>query len=176
MEPSLMRYLLFLLSSILLTGCLGTPEGVAPINDFEAKRYLGKWYEIARLDHSFERGLNKVSAEYSLRQDGGIQVVNRGFSKKDNAWKDAEGKAYFVNDKNQGHLKVSFFGPFYSSYIIFELDKTGYDYAFVSGYNNSYLWLLARTPSVDQTVINHFVTRSKTLGFKTDELIFVNQE
>lgn len=176
MGPSLMRYLLFLLSSILLTGCLGTPEGVTPINDFEVKRYLGKWYEIARLDHSFERGLSKVSAEYSLQQDGGIQVINRGFSKKNNAWKDAEGKAYFVNDNDQGHLKVSFFGPFYSSYVIFELDKTGYDYAFVSGYNNSYLWLLARKPSVDQTVIDHFVARSKALGFKTDGLIFVNQE
>lgn len=171
-----MRYFLFLLSSILLTGCLGIPQGVAPIDDFEVKRYLGKWYEIARLDHSFERGLSKVSAEYSLRQDGGIRVINRGFSKNDNEWKDAEGKAYFVNDNNQGHLKVSFFGPFYSSYVIFELDKTGYEYAFVSGYNNSYLWLLARKPNVDQTVIDHFVSRSNALGFKTDELIFVNQE
>lgn len=171
-----MRYLLFLLFSILLTGCLGTPEGVAPIENFETKRYLGKWYEIARLDHSFERGLSNVSAEYSIRKDGGIRVLNQGFSKKDNEWSEAEGKAYFVSDDNQGHLKVSFFGPFYSSYIIFELDKTNYEYAFISGYNNSYLWLLARTPKVDQTVIDHFVSRSKELGFNTNGLIFVNQE
>lgn len=171
-----MRYLLFLFSSILLTGCLGTPEGVAPINNFETSRYLGKWYEIARLDHSFERGLSNVSAEYSIRKDGGIRVLNQGFSKKDNEWNEAEGKAYFVSGDTQGHLKVSFFGPFYSSYIIFELDKANYEYAFISGYNNSYLWLLARKPSVDQTVIDHFITRSKALGFKTDGLIFVNQE
>lgn len=171
-----MRYFLFLLSSILLTGCLGTPQGVEPIDDFEVKRYLGKWYEIARLDHSFERGLSKVSAEYSLRQDGGIRVINRGVSKNDNEWKNAEGKAYFVNDNNQGHLKVSFFGPFYSSYVIFELDKTGYEYAFVSGYNNSYLWLLARKPKVDKTIIDHFISQSKELGFKTDGLIFVSQK
>jgi len=171
-----MRHLLLLLFSVLLTGCMGIPEGVAPIENFEASRYLGKWYEIARLDHSFERGLSNVSAEYSIRKDGGIRVLNQGFSKKDNEWSEAEGKAYFVNDEHQGHLKVSFFGPFYSSYVIFELEKTNYEYAFISGYNNSYLWLLARTPKIDQTIIEHFVSRSRELGFNTDGLIFVNQE
>jgi apolipoprotein D and lipocalin family protein len=87
------------------------------------ERYLGKWYEIARLDHSFERGLEKVSATYSLRDDGGVRVENRGFSQKKNTWKAAEGKAYFVRDSNEGYLKVSFFGPFYGSYVIFELDQ-----------------------------------------------------
>jgi len=174
-----MRHLIFLLPlffSILLTGCHGMPKGVNPVDDFEVNRYLGKWYEIARLDHSFERGLSKVSAEYSMRDDGGIQVINQGYSKIKNEWKKAEGKAYFVEDKKQGHLKVSFFGPFYSSYIIFELDKENYQYAFVSGYNNSYLWLLARTPTVKQSVIDQFISRSKELGFNTNGLIFVNQE
>ena len=171
-----MRLSLFLLFSVLLTGCLGTPKGVIPIENFEANRYLGKWYEIARLDHSFERGLSKVSAEYSLQKDGGIQVLNQGFSKKDNEWNKAEGKAYFINGDKQGHLKVSFFGPFYSSYIIFELDKTNYDYAFISGYTNSYLWLLARTPNIDHAIIDRFISLSKKLGFNTDTLIFVNQE
>ena len=95
------------------------PERVTPVESFELNRYLGKWYEIARLDHSFERGLERVTAEYSLRDDGGISVVNRGYSIEDDEWKVAEGKAYFVNDKNLGYLKVSFFGPFYGSYVVF---------------------------------------------------------
>ena len=152
------------------------PEDVHPVDDFEVNRYLGKWYEIARLDHSFERGLSKVSAEYSMRDDGGIQVINQGYSKTKDEWKKAEGKAYSVGGATQGHLKVSFFGPFYSSYIIFELDKANYQYAFVSGYNNSYLWLLAKTPTVKQSVIDRFISRSKELGFNTNGLIFVNQE
>jgi len=174
-----MRHLTFLLLvffSILMTGCLGMPKGVNPVDDFEVNRYLGTWYEIARLDHSFERGLSNVSAEYSMKDDGGIQVINQGYSKTKNEWKKAEGKAYFVENKKQGHLKVSFFGPFYSSYIIFELDKVNYQYAFVSGYNNSYLWLLARTPNIEQSVIDQFVSHSKELGFNTNGLIFVNQE
>ena len=169
-------FLLPIFFSILITGCLGMPEDVHPVDDFEVNRYLGKWYEIARLDHSFERGLSKVSAEYSMRDDGGIQVINQGYSRTKNEWKKAEGKAYFVEDKKQGHLKVSFFGPFYSSYIIFELDKPSYQYAFISGYNNSYLWLLARTPTVKPLVIDRFISHSKELGFDTSGLIFVNQE
>ena len=158
---------------ILLGGCTGLPDNVFPVKDFDTNKYLGKWYEIARLDHSFERGLDKVSAEYSLRDDGGLRVINKGYSVKNNKWKEAEGKAYFVNSKHEGHLKVSFFGPFYGSYIVFELDKDNYQYAFVASYNNAYLWLLSRTPSVSVELINTFVNRASELGFDTDELIMV---
>lgn len=161
---------------LLLAGCLGMPKGVEPIEGFELDRYLGKWHEIARLDHSFERGLERVSAEYSLREDGGVRVVNRGYSTKKNAWDEAEGKAYFVEDENLGYLKVSFFGPFYGSYVIFELEESGYEYAFISGPDTSYLWLLAREPAVDQQVMDHFLARAEALGFNLDELIIVNQQ
>ncbi len=161
---------------LLISGCVGLPEGVQPVDDFDLNRYLGKWYEIARLDHSFERGLDRVNAEYSLRDDGGIKVVNRGFLTKENRWKEVEGKAYFVQAEDKGHLKVSFFGPFYGSYIVFELDKDKYKYAFVSGYDKSYLWLLSRTPTVSDELISRFVDRARELGFDTDELIFVKQE
>jgi apolipoprotein D and lipocalin family protein len=160
----------------LLTGCLGMPENVKPVESFVLDRYLGKWYEIARLDHSFERGLEQVTAHYSLRKDGGVSVVNRGFSTKKNKWKQAQGKAYFVNDKDQGYLKVSFFGPFYGTYAIFELDQVNYDYAFVSGPDTSYLWLLSRTPTLDQNVIDKFLLQADQLGFKVEDLIFVNHE
>lgn len=99
--------------SALIAGCTGVPEGIKPIEDFTLDRYRGKWYEIARLDHSFERGLSRVTAEYSLREDGGVKVVNRSFDAEHARWKQSEGKAYFVGAPNVGHLKVSFFGPFY---------------------------------------------------------------
>jgi apolipoprotein D and lipocalin family protein len=159
----------------ILSGCVGIPEGVKPVENFQLERYLGTWHEIARLDHSFERGLSKVTADYSLREDGGINVVNRGFSADNNAWQEAQGKAYFVNEADKGHLKVSFFGPFYGSYIVFELDTVSYQYAFISGPNKDYLWLLARTPTVKPEVINQFISMSKSIGFDTSALIFVNQ-
>jgi apolipoprotein D and lipocalin family protein len=158
---------------LILTACTGKPDGVVAVKDFELDRYLGKWYEIARLDHSFERGLSNITAEYSLRDDGGVKVINSGFSKEDNEWQQAEGKAYFVEETDSGHLKVSFFGPFYGSYIVFELEKKDYQYAFVSGPDTSYLWLLARTPQVDEKVTEQFVKRSQELGFDTSKLIYV---
>jgi len=161
---------------LILTACTGKPEGVIAVNEFELDRYLGKWYEIARLDHSFERGLNNITAEYSLRDDGGVKVINSGFSKEDDEWQQAEGKAFFVDQTDKGHLKVSFFGPFYGSYIIFELDQENYQYAFVSGPDTSYLWLLARTPKVDEKVIAQFVKRSQELGFDTSKLIYVEHD
>lgn len=170
-----MRKFIVVLISIFLTGCLGTPEGVRPVEQFELSRYLGKWYEIARLDHSFERGLENVTAEYSLKGDGGVRVLNRGFSVKDDKWKQAEGKAYFVRGEDEGHLKVSFFGPFYGSYVVFDLDKDNYQYAFVSGPDKSYLWFLSRTPVVSEQLMNKFVQRAKELGFDTGNLIFVKQ-
>ena len=160
----------------ILTACTGKPEGVVAVKEFELDRYLGKWYEIARLDHSFERGLNNITAEYSLREDGGVKVINSGFSKEDNEWQQAEGKAFFVDETDNGHLKVSFFGPFYGSYIVFELDRKNYQYAFVSGPNTSYLWLLARTPQVDKKVTEQFVKRSQQLGFDTSKLIYVEHD
>lgn len=105
-----------------------------------------------------------------------MKVINKGFSKQDNDWQQAEGKAYFVEKTNIGYLKVSFFGPFYGSYIIFELDKENYQYAFVSGPNTSYLWLLSRKPDIDKSVKELFIKRSHQLGFDTDQLIYVEHD
>lgn len=161
---------------LVLSGCTGIPKDVSPVDNFSVDKYLGKWYEIARLDHSFERGLDQVTAEYTKRDDGGLRVINRGYSIESGKWKEAEGKAYFVDDPGTGHLKVSFFGPFYGSYVVFELDEKNYQYAFVAGYNKSYLWLLSRTPVVDQKLIDKFISKSRELGFATENLIFVSQK
>jgi len=162
--------------TLILTACTGLPEGVKPVKDFDINRYLGTWYEIARLDHSFERGLDSVNATYTLTEDGGVKVVNRGFSIKEKTWKTAEGKAYFVAGQDQGHLKVSFFGPFYSSYVVFELDKQNYQYAFVAGYNTSYLWLLSRTPSISMELLQRFKDQANALGFDSNKLIMVKHD
>ncbi|MFN3582041.1 MAG: lipocalin family protein [Pseudomonas sp.] len=157
----------------LLAGCVKLPKDVEPVTGFDAERYLGTWYEIARLDHSFERGLSRVTADYSLREDGGIRVLNRGFSAEKSEWQEAEGKAYFVESEDVGYLKVSFFGPFYGAYGIFGLDQEDYQYAWVSGPNTGYLWLLAREPQVSDSVRQAFVQRASELGFDTEELIWV---
>jgi apolipoprotein D and lipocalin family protein len=157
-----------------LFACTGMPEGVKPVENFNLDKYQGIWYEIARLDHSFERGLEQVTAEYQLMPNGYVKVTNRGFSTKENAWNVAKGKAKFVDREDIGFLKVSFFGPFYASYVIFELDAQ-YQYSFVTGPDTSYLWLLSRTPNPDKAVIDKFMTMSKGLGFNTSDIIFPKQ-
>jgi len=158
-----------------LTGCLGVPEGAEPVEGFELDRYLGKWYEIARLDHSFERGMTDVTAQYSLRDDGGVRVVNRGFKTAAGEWKEADGKAYFVGDPATGMLKVSFFGPFYGAYNVIALDQQDYRWSLVAGPDTDYLWVLSREPQLEQDVLDELLALAKSLGFDTDALIFVDQ-
>ena len=167
---------LSILLAVFITGCTAIPEGVKPVGNFKAEKYLGKWYEIARLDHSFEQGLTRVTANYSLREDGGLRVINRGYSAKENKWKEAEGKAYFVKGSDQGYLKVSFFGPFYGAYIVFELDHENYQYSLVSGPDKSYLWLLARGPEIGEDIKDILIAKAKALGFDTSKLIYVNHD
>jgi apolipoprotein D and lipocalin family protein len=173
-EIRMKKLLVFL--ALFMTGCVGIPEGVAPVDNFKLERYLGKWYEIARLDHSFEKGLSRVTADYSMQDDGGVKVINRGYSEKDNKWKEAAGKAYFVNETNKGYLKVSFFGPFYGAYIVIVLDHENYQYALVCGPDRSYLWILARTPEIKEETRNALIARARAFGFDTSKLIFVKQD
>ncbi|HEX2964541.1 MAG TPA: lipocalin family protein [Syntrophorhabdaceae bacterium] len=150
------------------------PENVKPVENFKLEKYLGQWYEIARLDHSFEHGLTHVTANYSLRDDSGVRVLNRGYSEKEKSWKEAEGKGYFVQGRDQGYLKVSFFGPFYGSYIIFDLDDENYQYSLVCGPDKSYLWILARSPEISRDLKNTLVAKAAASGFDTSKLIFVD--
>ncbi|WP_342631506.1 lipocalin family protein [Marinobacter alkaliphilus] len=159
---------------LLLTGCTGLPKGIEPVTGFDQDRYLGTWYEIARLDHSFERGLSQVTAEYTLNDDGSIKVINRGYNAEKGEWKEAQGRAKFVGDSDVGHLKVSFFGPFYASYVVFELDDD-YSTAYITGYNRNYLWLMSRTPEVSDEVLEAFRARAEAEGFELGELIVVEQ-
>lgn len=165
---------IIILCVLLLAACSSLPEGVKPVSGFDFDKYQGTWYEIARLDHSFERGLEKVTANYSRNEDGSVRVINKGFALEKGKWKEAEGKAKFAASPDVGHFKVSFFGPFYGPYVIFKLDEN-YQYAYVSSSKNT-LWLLARSPDVSEQVKQDFLSSSKSLGYDTDALIFVNHE
>jgi apolipoprotein D and lipocalin family protein len=160
----------------LLSGCVSAPDGVEPVEGFDIHRYLGRWYEIARLDHSFERGLQQVTADYSLRDDGCIRVLNQGVDAESGERKQAEGRGCFVASPDVGHLKVSFFGPFYGAYVVFALDQEGYSHALVAGPDRDYLWLLARTPALEKDVVDRLVAKAASLGFATDRLIFVEHQ
>lgn len=153
----------------------GLPKGITPVSDFEAGRYLGKWYEIARLDYYFERGLEKVTAEYSLNNNGSVKVVNRGYDPAKNKWKQSEGKAVFTGPENIAALKVSFFGPFYAGYNVLAVDPD-YQYALVSGQNREYLWILSRSPHIPLEVKTHYLELAKEYGFEINKLIWVNQD
>ena len=163
------------ISALALTACAGNPVNAVPVTGFDSERYLGTWYEVARMDHSFERGMSNVTANYIKRDDGKITVLNKGYKDKKGKYKNAKGKAKFAADKNTGHLKVSFFGPFYGDYIIFDLDKANYSHAYVSGGKDNYLWLLSRTPEVSETRKQDFLAKSSGLGYQTDDLIWVDQ-
>jgi apolipoprotein D and lipocalin family protein len=155
-----------------LSACASVPAGLTPVADFEVERYLGRWYEIARLDHRFERGLSEVTAEYRLRDDGRISVVNRGWQAERQRWRQAAGRARFIGARDVAHLGVSFFGPFYSSYVVFELDAD-YRHALVAGSRRCCLWILAREPLLPEATRRQLEERLREAGFDPATLIWV---
>lgn len=167
---------LALFCTLWLSGCAATPQGITAVQDFDLERYLGTWYEMARLDHRFERGLHKVSATYSKRSDGGIDILNRGYDNATASWKEAKGRAYFVKNPAVASLKVTFFWPFYAGYNVIELDREHYSYALVCGPDRTYLWILSRQKTLAAAVAEQLVAKADTLGFATDQLIFVNHQ
>ena len=165
---------LMLLITILFTGCVETPKNVKPVENFQLQNYLGIWYEeIVRLEQRFERGMEQITATYSMREDGGVKVLNKGYKTEENEWSEAEGKAYFVKSPNEGFLKVSFFGPFYGSYIVMDTDyKT---YTMISGPDLSYFWILSRKPTLDEKILKRLLAQAKEAGFDTTKLIYPDQ-
>ena len=152
-----------------LTGCLTTSD-IAAVKNFEPERYMGTWYEIARLPQYFERDLDEVKAQYTLNDDGTIKVVNSG--RKGSEPKSITGTAKLKDPDAKpltGELRVSFFWPFYSDYRVIEL-APDYSYAVVTGGSMDYLWVLARKPTMAQEQLDSILDRAKTLGFETDKL------
>ena len=166
-------YLLLFLGLIaLMAGCTMIPANVTPVADFDSARYLGRWYEIARFDFFFEKGLNNVTAEYSLNEDGTVRVVNRGYHYGKQKWKESVGKAKFRENPQVGALKVSFFGPFYAGYNVIAVEDD-YSYALVCGKNDDYLWILGRIPQIPEEIKARYLDMAAELGFDVSRLIWV---
>ncbi|MEO6549663.1 MAG: lipocalin family protein [Ferruginibacter sp.] len=159
----------------ILQSCKTIPKGAVAVNPFDSKKYLGKWYEIARLDFRFEKNLNNTTANYSLNTDGTIKVVNRGYNFKTSEWKQSTGKAKFVGDPTEAKLKVSFFGPFYAGYNVIALDSD-YKYAMVAGKNLEYLWLLSREKTIPENIQQDYLQKAAALGYDTGKLVWVKQD
>ncbi len=161
--------------SFMLFSCSTIPKGITAIQPFNKNNYLGKWYEIARLDFKFERNLDNTTAEYSMNTNGTIKVVNKGYNTKTNKWKSATGKAKFVGSENVAMLKVSFFGPFYSGYNVIAIDKD-YKYALIAGKSLKYLWFLSRETTLPVDVKKNYLELARSFGYKTDALVWVNHD
>lgn len=155
-----------------LNSCASFPKGAKAVQGFDKEKYLGHWFEIARLDFVFEKNLNNTTADYSLNEDGSIKVVNSGYNYIKNKSVESIGKAKFVGDTAEGKLKVSFFGPFYSGYNILALDSD-YKYALVVGKNLKYMWLLSREKTMPESIKNDYLKIAKDLGYDTSALIWV---
>lgn len=155
-----------------LAGCATIPEKASAVKDFDLERYLGRWYEIARMDFRFEKDMNNTTADYSLDGDGTVKVVNSGYNYVKNEFSTAVGKAKFRGGTDVAELKVSFFGPFYASYNVIALDPE-YRYALVAGKNTDYLWILSRTPDMPDDVINSYLETAAQAGYDVSKLVWV---
>lgn len=159
----------------LLNSCATIPKGAEAVKPFNKEKYLGKWYEIARLDFKYERNLDNTTAEYFLNDDGTIKVVNQGYNTRNEEWKKATGKAKFVGEENIAMLKVSFFGPFYSGYNVIALDDE-YRYALIAGESLKYLWILSRKTNVPDEIKNKYLKIAEDIGYNTSDLIWVKHD
>lgn len=163
-------------AALVLAGC-GTkvpPKGIQATTDFDLGSYLGTWHEIARMDHSFERGLERVRADYSLNKDGSVRVVNTGYDPAKKKWKTAKGRARFAGATDVASLEVTFFGPFYGGYHVFALEPE--KFALVTGGTRDYLWLLAREKSLPAEWTSDLLLKIAAAGFDTNALIWVKQD
>jgi apolipoprotein D and lipocalin family protein len=161
--------------ALLATGCTKGGSRAEPVRGFDSSRYLGRWYEVARLPHRFERGLTDVTAEYTRNSDGSLRVVNRGWDAAKGDWRNAVGRAKFTSTPDVAQLKVSFWGPFYGLYTIAELDPE-YRWAMVVGPGTGYFWVLSRTPELDDAVLQRLITRAASLGIDTSRVEHVSHD
>lgn len=160
---------------LILRSCRTIPKGFRAVQFFDVNKYLGKWYEVARLNYVVEKNLDHTTAEYSINKDGTIKVVNSGHNYKTGKDKKAEGVAKFVDRPDVGKLKVSFFGPFYAGYNVIAIDHN-YQYALVAGKNLKYLWLLSRQKTMPDEVKNDYLKIATDLGYNIGDLYWVKQD
>jgi len=168
---------LFKMAIIMLgfNSCVSIPKGAVAVKPFSKEKYLGKWYEIARLDFKYERNLNNTTAEYSLNDNGTIKVDNKGYHIQKKKWVQAIGKAKFVGEENNAMLKVSFFGPFYSGYNVIAIDHD-YKYALVAGASLKYLWILSRETYIPNNIKDQYLKIAEGIGYHTNDLLWIKHD
>lgn len=173
----LFNFTLSIIFLILFVSCKSQKMELSVVQNVNLEKYLGKWYEIARFPHSFEKNLKCVTAEYALKKNGKISVLNKGYLiKEPTIYKLASGTAW-VPDKNEpGKLKVRFFWPFAGNYWILELEEANYSYALVGDNSRNYLWILSRTKTLDTDIYNMLVESAKQKGFDINKLQMVDQD
>ena len=164
-----------ILLSLLFVACSTKQEtDLKTVQKVDLQKYLGDWYEIARYEHPFQKDCKNVKANYSLRDDEKIQVVNSCTKMSTNEFKDAKAVAYSVDETNS-KLKVSFFRPFYGDYWILDLDKD-YKYAIVGTPSKEYLWILSREKTMNNEVLNKLLEKITSMGFDKSKLTYTIQE
>ena len=168
------------LSALILAGCASIPEGPAPLQTVapvDVQRYLGRWYEIARFQHRFEKSIVGATAEYSLLEGGRIRVVNSGFKKElDGRYTEVRAVAWVPDASRPGALKVRFFGLFTSDYLIFGLDQEDYSWALVGADSRDFLWFLARTPEIGDELFERMKEIARSQGYDLSGLYKVPQK
>ncbi len=172
-----MKILLLLLPAWLVLISCGTPkelrtDNIPSVKKLDINKYAGTWFEIIRLDHSFERGLEQVTATYIPEDDGKIKVINKGFDTEDQEWSTAEGKAYVPNPDKPGELKVSFFLWFYADYKVIKLDEN-YQWAMVTSKSKEYLWVLSRKSEMDKSTLDDLLDFARSEGFPLEKIVYV---
>ena len=161
-------------AALTLNSCSTIPKGAVAVKPFDKEKYLGTWYEIARMDFRFEKNLSNVSATYSLRDNGLINVDNKGYDELKDKWKESIGKAKLAGAADEGKLKVSFFGPFYAPYNLIAIDDN-YRYALVAGKDLSYLWILSREKTIPAAVRAAYLKQAESLGYAINQLVWTKQ-
>lgn len=165
-----------ILGLMILNSCsTAIPKGATAVTHFNAEKYLGKWYEIARFDYRFEKNMDHVTATYSQNPNGTIRVDNKGYDYIKKVWKESIGEAKFVKDKTEARLKVSFFKPIWAAYNVIDIDED-YQYALVVGSSLKYMWILSRTTEIPESIKQRFLEKAKRIGYNTDELIWVKHD
>lgn len=159
----------------LFAGCTSTPHGFDAVSPFDKEKYLGKWYEIARTDNRFQRGLTNAFAIYTLNVDGSIKVVNHAYNRKKQQWKSIVGKAKFVQSVDVGRLKVSFFGPFYGGYNVVAIDEA-YENVLVLGDSPKYMWILSRHKTIPNQIKTSYLKKAEELGVHINQLIWAKHD
>lgn len=163
-------------AAVMAAGCaVSVPQNIQPVRNFDVNKYAGTWYEIARIDQRFQKGLINSSAQYAVNPDGTVKVTNRGYNPEKKTWKEVEGKAKFVGEPTVGALKVSFFGPFYSGYNVVSLDEQ-YQNALVIGSDTNSFWLLSRSKTLPREQVQQLLQKAQSLGVDLNQVIIPKQE